>query len=121
MDQPAGLAAGRAGGQLVGNTAVHVDDDGKLHVERIEAIPGPPALTGLRKRLEAMLPRIDLPEVILEVMAWHPAFTRAFTAVSGGEPRLAGLHVSIAAVLTAHVLNVGYGPVISPAVPCAEP
>ncbi len=49
------------GGRQAANTAVRVDDDGKLHVERIEAIPGPPTLTGLRKRLEAMLPRAGLP------------------------------------------------------------
>jgi len=53
---------------------------------------------------------------LLEVMSWQPAFVEAFTAASGGEARLSDLHVTIAAALTAHALNVGYTPVISPGV-----
>ena len=83
----------------------------------IEAVPDPPSLVDLRTRLEAMMPRVELPEIILEVMSWQPRFTDAFTAVSGGESRLSNLHVSVAAVLAAHSLNVGYGPIISPGVP----
>jgi hypothetical protein len=50
-------------------------------------------------------------------MSWHPEFAAAFTAVSGAEPRLADLHVTVAAALCAHALNVGYPPIISPGVP----
>ncbi|MDM4719153.1 transposase [Micromonospora sp. WMMA1363] len=60
-----------------------------------------------------MLPRVDMGELLLEVMTWQPQFPAAFTAVSGGEARLADLHVTIAAALTAHALNVGYNPVVS--------
>ena len=64
-----------------------------------------------------MLPRVDLPDLILEVMAWHPGLVAAFAGVSGGRSRLGDLHVTIAAALTAHALNVGYVPVISAGVP----
>jgi hypothetical protein len=37
-----------------------------------------------------MLPRVDIGELILEVISWHPGFVSAFTAASGGESRLAG-------------------------------
>jgi len=40
----------------------------------------------------------------------QPGFVEAFTAVSGGRTRLGDLHVTIAAALTAHALNVGYSP-----------
>jgi hypothetical protein len=50
-----------------------------------------------------------LAEVILEVMSRPPGFVEAFTAASGGETRLADLDVTIAAALTAHALNIGYG------------
>jgi hypothetical protein len=86
-------------------------------VAHIEAVPDPPSLVDLRTRPVAMMPRVDLPEIILEVMSWQPRLTDAFTAVSGGESRLSDLHVSVAAVLAAHSLNVGYGPLISPGVP----
>ncbi|MCA1679100.1 MAG: Tn3 family transposase [Actinobacteria bacterium] len=47
-----------------------------------------------------------MPEVILEVMSWLPGFAQAFAAVSGGRSRLEDLHVSIAACLTAHAMNI---------------
>jgi len=80
---------------------VTVDAEGRLHVKKLDAVPDPPSLVDLRNRVQAMLPRVDLPEVILEVMAWHPDFAQAFTSVSGGQTRLADLHVTIAAALTA--------------------
>jgi len=60
-----------------------------------------------------MLPRVDLPELILEVMAWHPGFAQAFTSVTSAPTRLSDLHVSIAALLSAHAMNVGLSPVTS--------
>ena len=66
--------------------------------------------------MSAMLPRVDLPEVILEVMGWQPGFVRAFTAAPGSQGRLADLDVSIAACLAAQALNIGYGPVADPGV-----
>jgi TnpA family transposase len=102
---------------LISGTVAHVDSDWRLHAEKIDAIPDPPSLVDLRRRLEAMLPRIDLPELLLEVMGWLPAFVRAFTGISGGPSRMSDLDVTIAAALTAHALNVGYVPVISEGVP----
>lgn len=65
----------------------------------------------LREAVYAMLPRVDLPEVLLEVFAWTGA-DQAFTSTTGGEARLADLHVTIAALLVAHGCNVGYTPVV---------
>jgi len=110
-----GFAAGMAN-----NTSVSVGDDGRLHVERLVAIPDPPSLVDLRRRVTAMLPRVDLPEVILEVMAWCPGFVAAFTAASGGQSRLVDLHVSVAACLTAQALNIGYAPIVKPGVEALE-
>ena len=53
-------------------------------------------------------------------MAWEPELAAAFTAVSGGRSRLEDLHVSIAACLTAHALNVGYRPIAKKGVPALE-
>jgi len=103
-------------GRLIANTEVHIDDAGRLHAGKIDAVPDPPSLTDLRRRCEAMLPRVDMGELVLEVMSWHPGFTEAFTAASGGASRLGDLPVTIAAALTAHALNVGFTPVISPGV-----
>ncbi len=102
--------------RLDGDTPATVADDGKLHAATLTAVPDPPSLTDLRRRVEAMLPRIDLPELVLEVMSWHPGFTEAFTHASGNAARVADLGLSVAAVLCSHAMNVGFGPVTSPGV-----
>jgi len=61
---------------LIAGSQVHVDADGRLHADKIDAIADPPSLVDLRRRLEGMLPRVDLPDLILEVMAWHPDSSR---------------------------------------------
>lgn len=103
-------------GRLATGDEVAIDADGRLHAAKIEAIADPPSLTALRERCEAMVPHVDIGEMVLEVMSWVPGFVEAFTAVSGGRSRLADLDITIAAALTAQALNVGYIPVISPGV-----
>jgi hypothetical protein len=108
------------GGRLVANTEVRVDDDGKIHLSGVKAVEEPPSLVDLRARTTAMQPRVDLPEVILEVMSWEPAVAEAFTAVSGGRSRLEDLPTSIAVCLAAHSMNVGYRPIAKKGVPALE-
>ena len=108
------------GGRLKANDAVDIDDDGKIHLSGVKAIEEASSLVDLRKRTAAMLPRVDLPEVILEVMSWEPGIPAAFTAVSGGRARLEDLDTSIAACLAAHAMNVGYRPIAKKGVPALE-
>jgi TnpA family transposase len=89
-------------------------------VERLVAVPDPPSLVDLRKRVSAMLPRVDLTEVVLEVMSWQPGFVAAFTSASGGRARLADLHVTIAGCAVAQALNIGYEPIVDRGVPALE-
>ncbi len=82
--------------RLPDNAQIVFDDDGRLHF----AAPEPASLLDLRAAVNAMLPRVDLPEVLLEVFSWTGA-DQAFTSVTGGEARLKDLHVTIAALLVA--------------------
>ena len=107
-------------GRLAVNTEVAVDDDGKIHLTGLKALEEPPSLVDLRARTTAMLPRVDLPEVLLEVMSWAPEIGEAFTAASGGRSRLEDLPVSIAACLAAHAMNVGYRPIAKKRAPALE-
>ncbi|MFE2195523.1 Tn3 family transposase [Streptomyces olivaceus] len=93
------------------NAQIVFDDDGRLHFAALEPEPEPASLLDLRAAVNAMLPRVDLPEVLLEVMSWTGA-DQAFTSVTGGEARLKDLHVTIAGLLVAHGCNVGYTPVM---------
>ncbi|SBV03713.1 Tn3 transposase DDE domain-containing protein [Streptomyces sp. MnatMP-M77] len=72
-----------------------------MHFAALEPEPEPASLLELRAAVNAMLPRLDLPEVLLEVFSW-----------TGGEARLKDLHVTIAALLVAHGCNIGYIPVL---------
>ncbi|AQW50738.1 Tn3 family transposase [Streptomyces violaceusniger] len=96
------------------NSQIVFDDDGRLHFAALEPEPDPASLRALREAVEAMLPRVDLPEALLEVFSWTGA-DQAFTSVTGGEARLKDLHVTVAALLVAHGCNIGYTPVIGAA------
>ncbi|WP_369044026.1 Tn3 family transposase [Streptomyces sp. Midd1] len=89
------------------NAQIAFDDDGRLHFAALEPEPEPASLLDLRAAVNALLPRVDVPEVF----SWTGA-DQAFTSVTGGEARLRDLHVTIAALLVAHGCNVGYTPVI---------
>ena len=102
------------------NSSAVIDDEGRLHVERLAAVPDPPSLVDLRKRVSAMLPRADLAEVVLEVMSWQPDSVAAFTAASGSRARLTDLHVTVAACLVAQALNIGYEPIVARGVQALE-
>jgi hypothetical protein len=108
------------GERLAVNAEVSIDDDGKIHLTGVKAAEQPPCLVDLRSRITAMLPRVDLPEVILEVMSWALELAAAFTAVSGGRSRLEDLPTSIAACLAAHSMNIGHRPIAKKGVPALE-
>ncbi len=98
-------------GRVPDNAQIVFDDDGRLHFAALEPEPEPASLLDLRAAVNAMLPRVDLPEVLLEVMSWTGA-DQAFTSVTGGEARLKDLSVTIAGLLVTHGCNVGYTPVM---------
>jgi len=62
--------------RLDGDGPATVDEDGRLHLAALKAVPDPPSLVDLRRRVERMLPEIDLPELVLEVMSWVPSVPR---------------------------------------------
>ncbi|GAA4070043.1 hypothetical protein GCM10022214_26860 [Actinomadura miaoliensis] len=102
--------------RLPRNSQVRFGEDGRLHLAALKPEPEPASLVGLRDAVNALLPRVDLPEVLLEVFSWTGA-DAAFTSITGGDARLADLDVTIAALLVAHGCNVGYTPVIASAEP----
>jgi hypothetical protein len=87
----------------------------RLHLARLEAVPEPATLVALRGLVARMLPRVDLPEVLLEVDAWT-GYLSEFThvAMSDGPTgsRMEDLAISVAAVLVAEGCNLGFSPVV---------
>jgi TnpA family transposase len=91
------------------------EDDGRIRlaVDRLEAIGEPGSLVELRETVAAMLPRVDLPDLLLEVHGWT-GFLDEYVHVGGRGPRMDGLPVSVAALLVAEACNVGLTPVTDP-------
>lgn len=103
-----------------GDGEVSVDEQGRLHLRRLSALADPPSLVDLVKHTKAMLPKVDLPELIVEVMGWVPAFKTAFTAPGGNTTRLDDLGLSIAACLAVAAMNLDHTAVIKKSVPALE-
>ncbi|MDQ6899618.1 MAG: Tn3 family transposase, partial [Candidatus Dormibacteraeota bacterium] len=104
-------------GRLPENAALDVVAGGKrIRLERYRAEPEPPSSAELRDLIAKMLPRVDLPELLLEVDAWTGYLNR-FTHISGAGTRIEEIRLSIAAVLVAEACNIGFRPVIKPSVP----
>ena len=102
--------------RLPDSASVCFDDEGRLHLGSLEADPDPPSLDELRIRTSRLLPRVDLPEVLLEVADWT-GYANAFESLTGGGSRLADLEVSVAVLLVAQACNTGLTPVASSSVP----
>ncbi|TMR93937.1 Tn3 family transposase [Nonomuraea basaltis] len=85
----------------------------RLSVDKLGAVGEPESLTWLKATTEAMLPRIDLPDLLFEVHSWT-SFLDSFGHVSDRRTRMEGLLVSLVALLVSQSCNIGLTPVIDP-------
>lgn len=83
----------------------------KLNVDRLGAIGEPKSLRWLRKTTAAMLPKIDLPDLLFEGDSWT-GFLDAFVYLGDGRTRMENLKTSLVALLVAEACNIGYTPVV---------
>ncbi len=83
----------------------------KLNVDRLGALGESKSLRWLRRTTAAMLPRIDLPDLLFEVDSWT-GFLDTFVHLDGGRPRMERVKTSLVALLVAEACNIGYTPVI---------
>lgn len=82
----------------------------------LEKLDDPPSLISLRTTVERLLPRADLPEVLLEIQA-RTGFASEFTHISDNNARVKDLEISICAVLLAEACNIALEPLIRSDVP----
>ncbi|MFJ4859116.1 Tn3 family transposase [Streptomyces sp. NPDC088730] len=96
--------------------SIEVQEDGrvKLHVDKLGALGEPKSLTWLRRRVEKMLPKIDLPDLLFEVNSWT-GFLDAFVHLGDGKTRMKDLPTSMVALLVSEACNIGLTPVVNPA------
>lgn len=114
LSQQLDAAYRQTAANLVTNHDVRIAQDQgqpKLVVTHLDKLDEPPSLIELRERVAELLPRIDLPELLLEIHA-HTGFTHEFTHISEGKARVEDLPTSLCAVLVAEACNIGLEPVI---------
>jgi TnpA family transposase len=109
----------RTATNLAQNPAARVEKErgrDTLKLTPLDALPEPKSLLTLSGRVQELLPRIDLPDILLDVAAWT-SFPEEFTHISEGRARVDDLETSVCAVLLAEACNVGFEPLVRPGVP----
>jgi len=106
---------------LPNNPAARIETVGgqdELVLTGLDKREEPPSLVELREAVNARLPRVDLPEILLEIAA-RTDFASKFTHVSERASRVSDLAVSVCTVLIAEACKIGLEPLVRPDVPGA--
>jgi TnpA family transposase len=106
-------------GNLPQNAGVRIeqnDADEDLVLTGLDRLDEPASLVALRNAVTARLPRVDLPELLLEIDA-RTGFAGAFTHASEAEARARDLTTTLCAVLLAEACNTGLEPLVRPDLP----
>jgi len=113
LSQQLDAAYGRTAQNLPTNADLRIeqqDGEDRLVLTPLEKQVESASLITLRKTVAAMLPRVDLAEVIMEIQA-RTNFAAEFTHLSETGSRGENLPLSICAVLLAEACNIGIEPV----------
>ncbi len=86
-----------------------VDGKDELILTPLDKLPEPDTLVRLREAVHARLPRVDLPEVLLEIAA-RTDFTARFTHLSERDARMQDLPTSLCAIILTETCNIGLEP-----------
>ncbi len=106
-------------GNLPKNASVRIEQDGTdddLVLTGLDRLEEPVPLVALRDAVAARLPRVDLPELLLEINA-RTGFAGTFTHASEADARAQDLATTLCAVLLAEACNTGLEPLVRPDVP----
>lgn len=111
----------RTAAGLEANDALRIEQTGlrgrdRLVLTPLDKLDEPASLVALRSAVQARMPRVELPELLLEVEAWT-GFAGAFTHASEGRARADGLDLSVCAALVSEACNVGLRPLAQAGAP----
>lgn len=104
----------RTASRLSTNTAVTITQQGgkpRLILSGLDKLEEPPCLLYLRAQVEALLPRVDLPELLLEIHQ-RTGFMDEFIHLTEGGTRIQEMSTSVCAGLIAEACNIGLEPLI---------
>lgn len=98
--------ANRVWPDLADRGAVEIDEDGTLHLERLEAQELPLGTTRLQTHLTRLFPRIGIASLLLEVNHWV-GIDRLFTNLNARERPVENMMAKKMAVIMAEGMNIG--------------
>lgn len=104
----------RTASHLPTNTAVTLTEQGgkrQLVLTGLDKLEEPPSLLRLRALVDALLPRVDLPELLLEIHQ-RTGFMDEFIHLTEGGTRIQEMATSVCAALIAEACNIGLEPLI---------
>ena len=87
------------------------NDRDELVLSPLDKLERPPSLIALQAAISARIPKIDLPDVMLEA-ATRSGFAEAFTHVSERHARVDDFTTSLCGGLVAHACNIGFEPLV---------
>ena len=100
--------------RLPDNPAARIERKGsrdELVLSPLDRIERPRSLVALQAGIAARMPRVDLPDVMLEIAA-RTGFADAFTHASERHARVEAFPLSLCGALIARACNIGFEPVI---------
>jgi TnpA family transposase len=112
----------RVAARLPYNDAVRfetVGDKTELVLSPLDALAEPASLIALRNEIKARMPRVDLPEILLEIAA-RTGCMDGFTHLTERTARAADLTTSLCAVLLAEACNTGPEPFVRQDTPALQ-
>jgi len=96
------------------NPSVRIEEIGgelDLVLSPLDKLEEPESLVALRRAVDARMPRVDLPELVLEIQA-RTGFADAFHHASEARARAQDIATSVCAVLVSEACNTGLEPMI---------
>lgn len=91
----------------------------ELVLSPLERLDEPASLLALRDQVASLLPRIDLPALLLEFHQ-RTSFLDAFTHLSERDATVDDLAISLCALLIGDACNIGLAPLVSPSIPALQ-
>src|SRR4051794_14419655 len=85
----------------------------ELVLTGLDRLPEPESLRRLREMVGERLPKVDLPDVLLEIAA-RTDFPSTFTHLGEQGAKVDGFMTSLCAVLVAEACNIGFEPLLQP-------
>jgi TnpA family transposase len=93
-----------------------VDGKSQIIVTPLDKLEEPDSLKALRAEVARRMPRVDLPDVVLEIMG-RTELANAFTHLSERQARVDDFSISLGAALVAAGCNIGFAPMIQESIP----